>query len=472
MAQLKWFVVFASMRTGSNFLEANLNALDGVACLGEAFNPHFIAYPNTTDLLGFTQSDRDKDPLGLLGAIRGSNPEMSGFRYFPDHDPRIFDEIIQDKSCAKIVLTRNPVESYVSWKIAQSTGQWKLTDAKSRKDGQAQFDKDEFEQHLGDLQDFQLRLLNALQEHGQTAFYVDYEDLRSLPTLNGLAAYLGVKDRLDSLDQSLKVQNPKSVEDKVANVPDMRAALASLDRFNLSRTPNFEPRRGPAVPTYMLSETAPLLYLPVKGTMSAQVRHWMEHFGPVSTDLARGDVRKWMRQTQGRRSFTILRHPLARAHAAFCERILNLGDGGFPAIRKTLKNRYDVQVPLNDKHTAAYDIVAHRSAFAAFLTFLNANLAGQTVVRIDPHWASQTQIVQGFSEFAPPDRIIRQDTAQAELAGLAQSVGLENAPEFEVAPDEDTPFALSAIYDAELEQLARKAYARDYVTFGFENWAG
>ena len=36
------FVVLAEMRTGSNFLEANLNALEGVTCHGEAFNPHFI----------------------------------------------------------------------------------------------------------------------------------------------------------------------------------------------------------------------------------------------------------------------------------------------------------------------------------------------------------------------------------------------------------------------------------------------
>ena len=47
-----YFVVFAEMRTGSNFLESNLNAFDGIECHGEAFNPHFIGYPNKTELLG------------------------------------------------------------------------------------------------------------------------------------------------------------------------------------------------------------------------------------------------------------------------------------------------------------------------------------------------------------------------------------------------------------------------------------
>ncbi|MEL7131520.1 MAG: nodulation protein NodH, partial [Pseudomonadota bacterium] len=45
MAKFDYFVVFAEMRTGSNFLEANLNALDGLSCYGEAFNPGFIGYP-------------------------------------------------------------------------------------------------------------------------------------------------------------------------------------------------------------------------------------------------------------------------------------------------------------------------------------------------------------------------------------------------------------------------------------------
>ena len=43
------FIVFAEMRTGSNFLEANLNAIEGVTCHGGAFNPHFIGYPNKTE---------------------------------------------------------------------------------------------------------------------------------------------------------------------------------------------------------------------------------------------------------------------------------------------------------------------------------------------------------------------------------------------------------------------------------------
>ena len=94
----KSFVVFAEMRTGSNFLEANLNAFEGISCHGEAFNPHFIGYPNATDILGVDQETRDTDPNALLSAIRNTSTGLGGFRYFHDHDPRVLDTLLTDDS--------------------------------------------------------------------------------------------------------------------------------------------------------------------------------------------------------------------------------------------------------------------------------------------------------------------------------------------------------------------------------------
>ena len=245
------FVVFAEMRTGSNFLEANLNAFSGINCHGEAFNPHFLGYPHNEPILGIDQKTRDQDPQVLLNAIRTNTARLSGFRYFHDHDPRVFDTIMDDPSCAKVILTRNPVESYVSWKIAQETGQWKLTDIKAHKAAQAVFDGKEFAAHLEALQAFQMTLLNRLQTSGQTAFYIAYEDLQSVEVMNGLAKYLGVNETLEALDSNLKKQNPSPISAKVSNYEEMLRSLAQLDRFDLTRTPNFEPRRGPNVPSYI-----------------------------------------------------------------------------------------------------------------------------------------------------------------------------------------------------------------------------
>ena len=42
--RFEYFVMFAEMRTGSNFLETNLDAFGDLLFHGEAFNPHFIGY--------------------------------------------------------------------------------------------------------------------------------------------------------------------------------------------------------------------------------------------------------------------------------------------------------------------------------------------------------------------------------------------------------------------------------------------
>ncbi|WP_299372198.1 nodulation protein NodH [uncultured Tateyamaria sp.] len=469
MAQFDYFVVFAEMRTGSNFLESNLNAFDGLACHGEAFNPHFIGYPNRDEILGIAQAARDDDPKRLLREVKKA-PGLNGFRYFHDHDPRIFDRVMDDPKCAKIVLTRNPVDSYVSWKIAQATGQWKLTDSKARKDGKAEFEAEEFAAHLAALQSFQVTLLNRLQCTGQTAFYVAYEDLQSLDVMNGLAAWLGIDARLDALDKSLKVQNPSALSDKVSNFSQMTDALSGLDTFNLTRTPNFEPRRGAAVPTYHASSTAPLLYLPVRGGPSDPILDWMRALdgADAATKMSQNDLRDWMRTHSGHRSFSVLRHPLERAHAVFCHRILNIGAGSYGGIRTTLTKRYSLPLP-QDPADGDFDKVAHRAAFAAFLDFLKANLAGQTGIRVDPDWASQAKIVEGFAEFVLPDRLMRQGTVTHELAELAATVGIDAPPTLSDRQT-DVPFQLIDIYDAEIEKLCRAAYARDYLMFGFEDW--
>ena len=462
------FVIFAEMRTGSNFLEANLNAFAGIACHGEAFNPHFMGYPHNELILGVDLAKRDANPDVLLNAIRDDPSALSGFRYFHDHDPRVFDTIVDDPRCAKIVLTRNPVDSYVSWKIAQATGQWKLTDMKAHKTAQAVFDSGEFETHLDALQLFQVLLLNRLQTSGQTAFYVAYEDLQSVAVMNGLARYLGVDEALDALDKNLKKQNPSPISAKVSNYDHMVQALSRLDRFDLTRTPNFEPRRGPNVPSYVVAANASLIYMPLRSGPHSQVMDWMPE-DALQTKFSQKDLRQWKRKHPGHRSFTVLRHPVLRAHDAFCRHILTTGKGSFVQLRNTMVRRYKMPLPANGPDET-YDVAAHRAAFAAFLIFLKGNLSGQTAIRVDTAWCTQAQAIMGFSEVCLPDRIIREADLAVELGELAHAVGRAEPPVLGTSHP-DQPFELTEIYDEEIENLAADAYQRDYVTFGFSRWA-
>ena len=468
----KYFVILAEMRTGSNFLETNLNALPGLACHGEAFNPHFIGYPDAPEVLGMTQAMRDADPHALIARIRTEPGGLCGFRYFHDHDPRVLETVLDDPRCAKVILTRNPLDSYVSWKIAQATGQWKLTDVKRRKEAKADFDADEFEALVDVQQAFQMRILNRLQCSGQTAFYIGYEDLQSVEVINGLARWLGIDGALESLDKSLKPQNPGPIAEKVSNPDGVSAALTRMDRFNLSRTPNFEPRRGPSVPGYVAAARSPLLYLPVRCGPEQQVADWLAELDGVSPDdllrkMTQKRLRNWKRAHPGHRSFTVLRHPVERAHAAFFEKILSVEPGGYLKIRQTLRRQFKLPIPDSPTDTS-YDVDAHRTAFIAFLEFLRSNLAGQTGIRVDPAWCTQAQALSGFSEFVPPDHIFRETELPRMLPLLAEAVGKASPQVPSQAP---YLHPLSSIYDDELENLVAEVYQRDYVMFGFGAWS-
>ena len=468
-----YFVVFAEMRTGSNFLETNINAFPSLTCYGEAFNPHFIGYPNSTEILGITQEDREKDPLRLLAQIAKASHGLGGFRYFHDHDPRILDAMLADHRCAKIVLTRNPIDSYVSWKIAQATGQWKLTNLKKRREEKAVFDRREFEEHLTALQEFQITLQNRLQVTGQTAFYVAYEDLQSVEVMNGMAAWLGIPDRLEELDKSLKRQNPQPIADKVENFDDMERALVRLDRFNLTRTPNFEPRRGPVVPSYVAGVKTPLLYMPLRSGPEEAVKQWLASLDGVGADDLLGEfsqksLRQWKNANPQNRSFTVVRHPLARAHAAFCEKIVATGKGSFAQIRRNLNKHYNLGLP-DEVSPDTYGINEHRNAFHGFLRFIKANLSGQTSIRTDGHWATQSLTLTNMGEFALPDLIVREHEMETYLPALAMQAG-NPSPADPTPAAQDVPYTLADIYDDTMEQLCRDAYGRDYTMFGYQNW--
>ena len=477
MSKFDYFIVLAEMRTGSNFLEANLNALDGVSCHGEAFNPAFIGYPKTETLLGLSHEQREHDPLSLIEQVK-SHEGLSGFRFFHDHDTRALTICLDDPRCAKIILTRNPVDSYVSWKAAQATGQWKLTNATHSKSLQVTFDPDEFEAQLEATQAFQIKVQNALQRAGQTAFYIGYDDLRDVDVMNGLAAFLGVDARLENLDKKLKKQNPEPLEDRVSNFSDMQDALRQLDQFDLSRTPSFEPRRGPAIPTYIAADKAGLLYMPLRSGPDWAVVRWLGDLeGMRPRELQRKFTQKTLRQWQeahvGHRAFAVLRHPVARAHAAFCDCILGDGPGSFPGIRANLRKVHRLSIPEDTpdlSNRSSYDDASHKEAFLGFLRFLRNNLAGQTSIRVDPAWASQLALLQGMAEFAVPDMILREDRLAADLLMLTEQVGITETPQ--LIPTEHAHHdRLVSIYDATIEEAAREAYGRDYEAFGFGNWS-
>jgi hypothetical protein len=106
----------------------------------------------------------------------------------------------------------------------------------------------------------------------------------------------------------------------------------------------------------------------------------------------------------------------------------------------------------------------------AYLEFLKLNLVGQTSVRVDPAWATQSAILQGMAQVTLPHHLIREEDLSHALPDLAHAVGVTDAPPVR-AEGIPTPIALGQIHDGKIEKATIDAYRRDYLNLGFGRWA-
>ena len=175
--------------------------------------------------------------------------------------------------------------------------------------------------------------------------------------MTGLMHWLGRTDlkRVEPASDQVP-QNPRELAEKVSNFDEMQAELARLDPFMLRRIPNFEPRKGPAVPTFIAAEAGKgLIYMPIKGGPSARIAGWLGAMAAVRDDFNQNDLRQWKREHAGHRSFTVLRHPLLRAWTAF-ETLLRGRNG---ELRQLMRDIHRVALP-PDEELAAHGLVLYR----------------------------------------------------------------------------------------------------------------
>ncbi|MDV7145126.1 nodulation protein NodH [Tropicimonas sp. TH_r6] len=472
MAEFDGFVLLAEMRTGSNFLEETLNLCPGLTCHGEAFNPAFLGHHDGTELFGMKLAERDADPLELMKRIFARTDGLGGFRLFHDHEPAVLEAILPDPRIAKIHLSRNPLESYVSRKIATATGQWRLTNERHRKSQKIRFEPGEFAEMVQGLRAHQARVSRALKLSGQTAFALSFEEAGDVEILNGLLRFLGLEERLPAVSDRLKRQNPAALSDKVENFEEMRAALAGMDLAGLVQSPGeAEPRHDATVPSFVAAPHSPLLFMPVKGGPNAAIETWLGQLDGDQTlqrGFTRKSLRQWKNRNKGGRSFTVVCHPLERAYAVFERYILDCGPGGFLAIRRHLRADLGLPIP-EEKPDANYGSSERRTAFLGYLDFVKKTLAGQTNQRSDPAFSSQATLVQSLSEVFTPDMVIRIDQLPLGLRQVFRQAGLSDPPP---VPKAVMPgrARLAEIHDADLEMAARTVYNRDYMAFGFKRW--
>ncbi len=467
----KYFAIFGAMRTGSNLLERNLNQYDGITCHGEAFNPAFIGKAGQEELLGVDLATREADPSKLINKmVNKSGDSLPGFRIFQGHDPRVFEASLKDPECAKIILRRRPLDSFVSLQIALATDQWILGNAPKRRTETVHYDGSEYRAYLADLATYETALRRGLQEAGQSAFELRFEDLKSADVMNGLAAYLGVEDRRGSFEEKIKRQNPEPLSEKVSNYEEMMADLGALgsESVQVDRAPETE--RGFGLRDIIVCQNTAALFAPLPGVNAEAVLGMMGQFdgtepGQLKTGLNQKELGNWLDAAPDHAAFTLVDHPLTRAYSVFMSHIFPPEGTPFPKIRRRLNKHFDVPLP---ESLDGWSVVDHSASFEAYLVFLKANLAGQTSIRIDALWEAQHKLVAAISQVQPVARIIRSDDLESVASDLASSLG-KPAPVF-AHKDAGTGYQLQDIYARRLENLARAAYAKDYRMFGFGDW--
>ncbi len=466
----KYFAIFGAMRTGSNLLERNLSQYEGLSCFGELFNPSFIGKAGKEEWKGLTLADREKDPSRLIRKMMNSSDgTLPGFRIFQGHDPRVFRSSLNDPECAKIVLRRRPIDSYVSLKIARVTDQWMLGNAPKRRTAKIRYDGAEYGAYLEALAEYEAELRNRLQVSGQTAFEIRYEDLKSTEIMNGLATFLGLTETRNNFDEKIKRQNPEPLAEKVENYDEMVSDLGGFEATDLDQSRAPSAAQGIGVKDLIICRSAPVLFGPVPGVNTEPALSLMGQIDGnapenLGTGLNQKELAAWQDGARDLLSFAVVDHPLERAYRVFLSHIFPPQGARFPKIRRRLQAHFDVSLPddLED-----WDTPRHGNAFEAFLVFLKSNLAGQTSIRIDPCWEQQHKLLAGLGSVQPLSRIIR----SAEFPAFVQDVALR----FDVTPQTPTStevnaFPLGEIYERRLENLARAAYAKDYRMFGFSDW--
>ena len=287
----------------------------------------------------------------------------------------------------------------------------------------------------------------------------------------GWAAWLGVAARIEAPSHKLKRQNPEPLEHKLTNPDAVHDGLARLDRFNLSRTPNFEPRRGPTVRgPVRLCGPAPLAYLSMPGAPDPGVLNWMEQIDgghPLQADFTAQGWRAWQRAHPRRSVFTVLHHPLVRAHEVYLRQVVH---GQRANVRAYICRVCTACTCPRKTRWTGMTQAMHRAGFLAFLRFVAANLNGQTAIKVLPAWASQTKVIEGVTGQAPLHHLLHVDELSRDLPGLGRDLRLD-LPGF-TPVEQPRRFTLGMIHDPEVAAAGRAAYALDYEALGFEDWAG
>lgn len=232
------FLLVGMMRSGSNFLERQLNLLPDVRCHGELFNQAFIGFTHESAgrPAGYTRDNpnaRNADEDAFIDKVdQACDRRVIGLRLFLDHSAPVTSRLLYDPNVVKIVLSRNLLEAYISLETARETGVWLSTEA-------ARVPPKPVKVDINKLITFALRqslyyndVQTVLHQTGQRYLQIDYNEIKSLAKLNEIARFVGSQHQFHSVSEPIQKQNPGSLEERILDFPKL---VEELKRRQLAR---------------------------------------------------------------------------------------------------------------------------------------------------------------------------------------------------------------------------------------------
>lgn len=479
----RYFAIHGTMRTGSNLLERSLAALGDTACYGEAFNPGFVGGPRKNDLLGWKVADRDADPLGFLAALRReAGGRIPGFRIFDGHDDTVAAHALADPDCARIVLRRDPLHTWVSLQIARETGQWMLRRARRRQSAVIRFDPRAFVAWRDHAARHYQRIADRMAAAGTTALWLDYETLTLRESIAAAAHHVGSAGEPPETAPILR-QNPARLSQKVANYDELCAWLGH------DPDPPADPPVEAPVPepgSVLLSHHLPLAALAVPGPGLAPALALMQRLETRVTGgravpawrLVKNPARHFSVGPEdaglaGRHVFALISHPARRLHWLFLDSLLGSG-GGDLVVREALATRLGALPPAEDlaRGEAPFSPERHRATFGAWLDLLAEAQEGRGPLATSPARLTQAAALEALCASRQADTLARLEDFPPLAAMLASAAGVDPLPPGQVSALARSgafgAWSPSSVLDAGLAARIRALHGRDLAAFGYD----
>lgn len=123
--------------------------------------------------------------------------------------------------------------------------------------------------------------------------------------------------------------------------------------------------------------------------------------------------------------FTFVRDPGRRAYACFNAVLAPDAPPVYAAVREALQRDWGLRLPPPGEPPA---LSLRQENFAAFLRFVQANLAGDTALPRNPHWCPQAPLLAHYRKFLKIDIVGRVENFKADMAQVLHKAGVHRIP--------------------------------------------